>query len=222
MNVAGSGRTDAGVHAFAQVAAISLSNPIPIENFRWAVNRQLPKSIRIANVQEVSPDFHPRFDACGKLYEYRIYREEICPPFERHFVYHHPFPLDEKAMAAAAGLLVGEHDFTAFAATDESDRARRSKVRHIFSSGLVRNGAVLTYRVSGSGFLKHMVRNILGVLLQVGRGNLTPRDVLARLAPGCAIPPGPTAPASGLFLVAVEYPTDRARASLSDSLEEAC
>lgn len=206
VSVAGSGRTDAGVHAYAQVAAVSLNNPIPTDNFRWAVNRQLPRSIRISNVTQVAEPFHPRFDASGKLYEYRLYREEICPPFERHFVYHHPFPLNEAAMADAALLLVGEHDFTAFAATDDSDRLSRSKVRQIFSSTLVRNGPVLIYRVCGSGFLKHMVRNIVGVLLQVGRGNQSNDDIRARFSPDCRISPGPTVPASGLFLVSVDYP----------------
>ena len=206
VNVSGSGRTDAGVHAYAQVAAVSLNNPIPTVNFRWAVNRQLPRSIRIFNVTEVHEGFHPRFDACGKLYEYRIYRDEICPPFQRNFVYHHPFPLNEDAMVTAAALLVGEHDFSAFAAADDSDHAGRSKVRQIYSSTLNRAGDVLTYRVSGSGFLKHMVRNILGVLLQVGRGNLADGDILARLRPDCAIAPGPTVPPSGLFLVEVSYP----------------
>lgn len=211
VNVAGSGRTDAGVHACAQVAAVSIKNPIPPDNFRWAVNRQLPRSIRISNVAEVDEAFHPRFDACGKLYEYRIYREEICPPFQRHFVYHHPYPLNEEAMSAAASLLVGEHDFTAFAATDDNDRAARSKVRQIFTSALTRTGPILTYRVSGSGFLKHMVRNILGVLLQVGRGNLTNDDIRARLQPGSGISPGPTVPARGLFLVSVDYPPEPPR-----------
>lgn len=203
--VAGSGRTDAGVHAYAQVAAVSLNNPIPVENFRWAVNRQLPRAIRISDVQQVERAFHPRFDATGKQYEYRIFREEICPPFDRNYVYHHPYPLDEDAMAAAAEVLIGEHDFTAFAATDENDRADRSKVRRIFSSSFTRAGPLLSYRVSGSGFLKHMVRNILGVLLQVGRGNLTADDIRSRFVPGSGISPGPTVPASGLFLVSVDY-----------------
>ncbi len=205
VHVAGSGRTDAGVHASAQVAAVSLENLIPVDNFRRAVNRLLPRSIRISNVCEMQTDFHPRFDAKRKQYEYRIYRNEICPPFDRHFVYHHPYPLNEDAMSAAALLLEGEHDFTAFAAADENDHPDRSRVRRIFRSHLLRSGPQLTYQVSGSGFLKHMVRNIVGVLLQVGRGNLGEGDILARLQPGNGIAPGPTAPASGLFLMSVDY-----------------
>jgi tRNA pseudouridine38-40 synthase len=205
VHVAASGRTDAGVHAFAQVAAVSLRNPIPVDNFRRAVNRLLPPSIRILRVREAAMEFHPRFDAVRKTYEYRIFREEICSPFDQRFVYHHPYPLDEGAMMEAAPLLEGEHDFTAFAASDEKDRMGDSKCRMIFRSVLVRGENSLVYRVTGSGFLKHMVRNIVGVLLDVGRRNLTREDVLARLQPGCGIRPGPTAPARGLFLVSVEY-----------------
>ncbi len=205
VSVISSGRTDAGVHAFAQVAAVTLENPIPTDNFRRAVNRLLPASIRINHIAEAPLAFHPRFDARRKTYEYRIFREEVCPPFDRRFVYHHPYPLDEAAMIEAAPLLEGEHDFTCFAATDDKDALEISKVRTIFRSALVRRERMLIYTVTGSGFLKHMVRNIAGVLLEVGKGNWQVEDVLARLKPRAAIPPGPTAPASGLFLVSVEY-----------------
>jgi tRNA pseudouridine38-40 synthase len=205
VHVIASGRTDAGVHAFAQVAAVSIGNPIPPDNFRRAVNRLLPPTIRISHVVEVPEAFHPRFDARRKTYEYRIFREEICPPFERRFVYHYPYPLDEAAMIAAAPLLEGEHDFTAFAATDDRDALNASKIRRIFCSLLARTDKTLVYRISGSGFLKHMVRNIMGVLLEIGKGNLNTSDVLARFEPGCGIKPGPTVPANGLFLVSVDY-----------------
>jgi len=201
----GSGRTDAGVHALAQVAAFSLENPIPAENLMRAMNRLLPRSIRVLAAAEVAANFHPRFDARAKTYQYRIWREEICPPFDRLYVLHHPYPLNEQAMIAAAPLFAGEHDFTAFAASDESDEAGRSKVRTLYSSAAWRDGARLLVQVCGSGFLKHMVRNIVGVLLEVGKGNLSAVDVRARLEPGCAIAPGPSAPARGLFLVGVEY-----------------
>ncbi len=205
VQVIASGRTDAGVHALAQVAGVCLDNPIPPDNFRRAVNRLLPHSIRILRISEVASDFHPRFDARRKTYEYRIFRDEVCPPFNRRFVYHHPYPLDEAAMVDAAGLLEGEHDFTAFAASDEKDALETSKIRTVFRSVFARADETLVYRVTGSGFLKHMVRNIVGVLLEVGKENLSQHDVLARLEPGSRIPPGPTAPASGLFLVSVEY-----------------
>ncbi len=203
--VAGSGRTDAGVHALAQVAAFSIRNPIPVSNLRRAINRLLPADVRINKVEEVTPEFHPRFDAVAKTYEYRIFREEIVPPFDRRYVYHHPYPLRVEDMIAAAELLEGEHDFTAFAAADERDAEKPSKVRRVFSSRLEQTQGRLVYRVRGSGFLKHMVRNIVGVLLEAGKGNVAPLGVRQRLLPGCGIPAGPTAPARGLFLISVEY-----------------
>jgi tRNA pseudouridine38-40 synthase len=206
VKVHGSGRTDAGVHALAQVAAFDLANPLPTENLVRAMNRLLPRDIRVLAAREAHPDFHPRFQAHAKTYEYRILRAPICAPFDRLYVYHHPYPLDEARMIAAAGLAEGEHDFSAFAAADEKDALEQSKVRRIYSSHLERAGDCLIYRVRGSGFLKHMVRNLVGVLLEVGKGNLTCQDFAARLAPGCRIPAGPSAPARGLFLVSVEYP----------------
>jgi tRNA pseudouridine38-40 synthase len=188
VHVAGSGRTDAGVHALAQVAAFSIENPIPLPNLRRAVNRLLPPAIRVLSTQQVHPDFHPRFDAVSKTYEYRIFRREVCSPFEWPYVYHHPYPLDEARMCA-------------FATSDASDCEGKSKVRTIFSSVLERAEDRLVYRVRGSGFLKHMVRNIVGTLVEAGRGNL---PSVTALPDRC----GATAPAKGLFLCAVEYPDD--------------
>ncbi len=205
VHVEGSGRTDAGVHGLAQVAAFDLENPIPVENLRKAVNRLLPRDIRVLAVEEAAADFHPRFAARAKTYEYRILRSELCSPFERLYVYHHPYPLDEKKMIEFAPLAEGEHDFSAFAASDDTDELGRSKVRTIFSSRLAREQDRLIYRVRGTGFLKHMVRNIVGVLLEAGKGNFTRADLEARLKPGCGIPPGPSAPARGLFMIGVEY-----------------
>lgn len=205
VQVAGSGRTDAGVHAVAQVAAFSIENPIPVDNLRRAVNRLLPRDIRVLSVEEAALDFHPRFQAKRKTYEYRIFRSEICSPFERRYVCHHPYPLATEQMIDLATLLEGDHDFAAFAASDERDELELSKVRTIFCSRLALEGERLVYRVTGSGFLKHMVRNIVGVLLEVGKGNVDRAGLLARLEPGCEIPPGPTASARGLFLMSVEY-----------------
>jgi tRNA pseudouridine38-40 synthase len=205
VQVAGSGRTDAGVHAVAQVAAFSIQNPIPVDNLRRAMNRLLPRDIRVLQVEEAALDFHPRFQAKRKTYEYRIFRGEICSPFERRYVCHHPYPLAVEQMIAMAPLLEGEHDFRAFAASDERDELELSKVRTIYCSRLAIDGERLIYRVTGSGFLKHMVRNIVGVLFEVGKGNVDRAGFLARLEPGCEIPPGPTAPAGGLFLISVDY-----------------
>jgi tRNA pseudouridine38-40 synthase len=206
VHVAASGRTDAGVHALAQVAAVTIENPIPPDNFRRAVNRLLPLTIRVNHVQETALDFHPRFEARRKTYEYRIYRDEVCSPFERRYVYHHPYPLDESAMAAAAPLFEGEHDFSAFAsADDERNESKACNVRTIYHSALARVDSLILYQVTGSGFLKHMVRNIVGMLLEVGKKNLSQAEVLARLQPGSGIRPGPTAPPGGLFLISVDY-----------------
>jgi len=205
VHVDGSGRTDAGVHALAQVAAFRLTNPLPLPNLKKAMNRLLPRDIRVTEVAEADESFHPRYDALAKTYEYRMLRAEICPPFDRRYVYHYPYPLDEAQMIQVARLLEGEHDFTAFAAADPADGLGRSKVRIIFSSCVMRQGDRLIYRVRGSGFLKHMVRNIVGVLLEVGKGNLGLADIETRLQPGGTIPSGPSAPARGLFLVGVEY-----------------
>ena len=205
VHVAGSGRTDAGVHALAQVAAFTIENPIPVENLKKAVNRLLPRDIRVTAVAEAAEGFHPRFDSKAKTYEYRIYRGEICSPFDRRYVHHYPYPLCIERMIEAAPLLEGEHDFTAFAASDDQDAPSRSKVRTIWLSRLTTDGERACYRVRGSGFLKHMVRNIVGVLFEVAKGNVSQSDLKARLVPGSGIPAGPTAPARGLFLVNVEY-----------------
>jgi tRNA pseudouridine38-40 synthase len=201
VKVEGSGRTDAGVHALAQVAAFSIENPIPTANLEKAMNRLLPRDIRVLSVEEASENFHPRFDATAKTYEYRILRAAICSPFERRYVHHHPYPLNEAKIFELAKSLEGEHDFTAFAAADDRDSLGHSKVRRIYSSIARRESDRLIYRVRGSGFLKHMVRNIVGVLLEAGKGNLCDLDSHLR----GKIPPGPTAPARGLFLVSVEY-----------------
>ena len=198
VHVAGSGRTDAGVHALQQVAAFSIANPIPLTNLRRAVNRLLPPAIRVLSAEEVPAGFHPRFDARAKTYEYRIQRGEVCSPFEWPYVHHYPYPLDEERMARLAGAFAGEHDFTPYAASDDRDAEGKSKVRTVFSSVLERGGQRLTYRIRGSGFLKHMVRNIVGTLIEAGKGNIADLDALP-------VRSGPTAPAKGLFLVSVEY-----------------
>jgi tRNA pseudouridine38-40 synthase len=205
VRVAGSGRTDAGVHAQAQVAAFHLNNPIPPVNLRRALNRLLPPAIRVMRAEEVADCFHPRFDAIAKTYEYRLFRGETCSPFLWPTVYHHPYPLDVPRMIELAPLFEGEHDFSAFAAADDRDALGRSKVRTIFSSQLTPSDGFLHYRVRGSGFLKHMVRNLVGTLLEVGKGNLDQAGLQRLLGPNpgrC----GSTVPAKGLTLISVEYP----------------
>src|SRR5271165_3558986 len=206
VHVAGSGRTDAGVHARAQVAAFTIGNPIPPDNLRRAINRLLPPAIRVLDAVETSADFHPRFDAIAKTYQYTMHRAPICSPFEWRYVHHYPYPLDEAAMTAAAGLFEGEHDFTAFAASDNRDEEGKSRVRTIFNSTMARSADRLIYTVRGSGFLKHMVRNIVGTLIETGRGNLDSASIAALFSANAGRKAGPTAPAKGLMLQSVEYP----------------
>lgn len=203
VHVSGSGRTDAGVHALAQVAAVTLANPIPLHNLLRAANRRLPPAIRVLGAEEVALDFHPRHQAISKTYEYRIFRGEVCPPLEWRYAHHYRYPLAADRMQQLALLFEGEHDFARFAASD--DRELESTVRTIFSSTLEDSGSRMCYRVSGSGFLKHMVRNIVGTLLEAGKGNLDADGLHELLTPGCAKHAGPTAPAKGLFLVRVDY-----------------
>jgi tRNA pseudouridine38-40 synthase len=207
VHVTGSGRTDAGVHALAQVAAFDLANPIPVKNLQKAMNRLLPHDIRVMGAVEADGAFHPRRDAVAKTYEYRIWRGEVRPPFERLYTHHHPYPLDVSRMAAAAKVFEGTHDFSAFAAADDADAQGRSKVRKVFSSAVIDEGERLTFRVRGSGFLKHMVRLMTGTLIEAGKKNLTLDEVKMFLQPGFPGKAGPRAPASGLFLVSVEYGT---------------
>ena len=169
------------------------------------MNRLLPPSIRVWRVEEVAPDFHARFSARSKLYEYRLWRGEVCDPMVYRYVYHHPYPLDVAAMVEAAPLLEGTHDFSSLAAADEDASARQDKVRTILCSRLETEGDLVRYRIRGTGFLRHMVRNIMGTLLEVGKGNLTPADIERILRAGDRRHAGPTAAARGLFLVEVEY-----------------
>ena len=203
----GSGRTDAGVHALAQVATFTTKSPVPAENLAKALNDVLPASIRVLEASEMPMEFHARKSARVKTYRYRIYRNSICPPFLARYVWHYPYPLDEEAMVRAASLAIGEHDFTSFAAVDP-ERGRDhevSNVRRILSSAWERQGEELIYNVRGSGFLHHMVRNLVGTFILVGKGTLQPGDITRILLARDRSAAGATAPASGLCLVSVEY-----------------
>jgi len=235
----GSGRTDAGVHALAQVMTFVTESSVPTGNFLKALNDILPASVRVLGVEEAPPEFHARHSARAKSYRYRIYRESICPPFLARYVWHFPYTLAEGEMARAATLVVGEHDFTSFAAVDPergrgegaglrpatgSLRLRSGQaptrshtsnsaagisaemnVRKIFSSSWERLGDELVYTVRGSGFLHHMVRNLVGTFILVGKGTLQVEDVTRILDARNRSAAGATAPASGLYLANVEY-----------------
>ena len=204
----GSGRTDAGVHALAQVVTFVTESSVPPANFVKALNDILPSAIRVSDVEEVAPEFHARHCALKKTYRYRIYRAAICPPFLARYVWHYPFPLEEPAMVRAAGAVVGEHDFTSFAAADPErgrDGVPVSNLRTVFSSQWERQADELIYTVTGSGFLHHMVRNLVGTFILVGKGTLDPASVAKILDARTRSAAGATAPASGLYLVNVEY-----------------
>jgi tRNA pseudouridine38-40 synthase len=207
----GSGRTDAGVHAIAQVSSFQTTSSIPSDNLRKALNSCLPVSIRISQVEDAPADFHARYSAKAKTYDYRIHHAEICPPFSVRYVHHHPYPLDLVAMQEAARLVIGEHDFSSFAAVDPEKRAESdsqappSNLRTIFESAWRISGKELVYSVRGSGFLHHMVRNLVGTFLLVGKGTYSPADIPRILEAKDRSAAGPTAPAQGLYLVSVEY-----------------
>jgi tRNA pseudouridine38-40 synthase len=204
----GSGRTDAGVHALAQVATFQTFSVIPAENLKTALNDILPASVRILKAEEAPVEFHARKSAMAKTYRYRIFREAICSPFLARYVWHYPYPLDERAMQEAAPSVEGEHDFTSFAAVDPERRQEQpevSNVRTVFSSEWKRSASELVYEVRGNGFLHHMVRNLVGTFLLVGKKTFSVDDVARILAARDRSAAAATAPAGGLYLVAVEY-----------------
>jgi pseudouridylate synthase I len=214
----GSGRTDAGVHALEQVASFTTESNIPVANWQKALNDILPVAIRVKDVSEASEQFHARKSARGKTYRYRMYRGGVCPPFLARYVWHYPFPLDETAMIEAACAVVGEHDFTSFAAVDAEKgkssnheghevtrRDSGDNVREIFVSSWAREADEFIYTVRGSGFLHHMVRNLVGTFLLVGKGTLAVAAVRKILEARDRSAAGATAPAAGLYLVSVEY-----------------
>jgi tRNA pseudouridine38-40 synthase len=204
--VAGAGRTDAGVHALGQVAGFTLRRSTTADVVIRSLNARLPPEVRVLAAEEVPPSFHARFDAASKTYRYRFSTADVLSPFERAYAWHVPGALAIDAMAEAARLVEGHHDFAAFQTTGgvpgSTDR--------IISTSTVVPGAdgLVLYEVTGDGFLRHMVRAIAGTLVDIGRGRRGPewmRDVIASRDRSQA---GKTAPAHGLFLVSVGY-TDR-------------
>jgi tRNA pseudouridine38-40 synthase len=223
----GSGRTDAGVHALGQVASFLLRAPIPEENFQRALNRTLPASIRILEAKIMPDGFHARHAAIRKIYEYRVWCErrecsDICPPFLARYVYACPWYLDRSKLNTAAAAFLGEHDFASFAANDPDRTTRQegdsedsgeernlSTVRTVFASEWHEEtsdyGPILIYRIQGNGFLHHMVRNLVGTMIEAGRGTLKASDLAVILDAKSRSAAGPTAQARGLFLHSVQY-----------------
>jgi tRNA pseudouridine38-40 synthase len=198
----GAGRTDAGVHAEGQVASARVTFAHDAATIARALNAQLPPEIRVVAVEDAPADFHARFSARQKSYRYQIANTVVMSPFIRAFAWHVPEPLDRGAMQRAAASLLGTHDFSAFQSTG-SDAA--TTVRTVTRSELIERDALLVYEVAGDGFLRHMVRAIVGTLVAVGRGWRRPEDMEALVAGAARAQAGATAPPHGLTLVKVEY-----------------
>jgi tRNA pseudouridine38-40 synthase len=209
VQVNGSGRTDAGVHAWGQVANFRTQSTLSAQEFQRALNALLPFSIRIVGAEETGPAFNARFSARGKTYRYRLYRGKVVPPFLWRYVVHYPFPLDEEAMKDAAGRFLGVHDFSSFAAStgSEDDDKERNMVREIYSAELKRteDGEELWFTVHGHSFLRYMVRKMVGTLLDVGRGKLLAGDIDKLFELKDRSKSGPTMPPQGLCMVKVEH-----------------
>ena len=217
----GASRTDAGVHALGQVAHFKTRTSLSAPEIQRSLNALLPPAIRIVVAEEVGHDFHSRWLSQGKTYRYRIYRGHVLPPFEYRRVLHYPWPLDEDAMSIAARLFEGVHDFTSFAASSgsEEDDRDRNMQRLIYSSEMIREPGAeeIAYVVRGQSFLRYMVRKMVGTLIEIGRARLTPAGIPNLFELRDRSRSGPTVPAEGLYLVAIEYPdpTDSLAASTS-------
>jgi tRNA pseudouridine38-40 synthase len=219
VTLTGAGRTDAGVHALGQVAAFTIARALSADAVVRALNARLPSAIRVVSAGEVSPAFHPRFAARTKTYRYRIWNGDVISPFEHRYAWHLPGALDVEAMCAAARLVSGRHDFAAFqaagsdVASTERDVLSSLVVRQVHHEpdpsalrlGSLNDRPLIVYEVVGRGFLRYMVRTIVGTLVEIGRGKQSPdwmTTVIGSRDRGTA---GPTAPAAGLFLVSVDY-----------------
>lgn len=206
--VIASGRTDAGVHAEAQAANFFTDSVLSCYDLQKGLNALLPDDIVVRDVEVVPDEFHARYSATGKTYRYVILNRPFPSVFERNRCRHLTCVLDRDAMAAAAECLLGRHDFSAFQA---SDCCARHPIREIRRLEIVREGEWLRIYVTADAFLKHMVRNIVGTLVEVGRGKMQPERVQEILNGRDRTKAGPTAPAEGLFLLSVEYGKDLRR-----------
>ncbi|CAK8720278.1 tRNA pseudouridine synthase A [Candidatus Electronema halotolerans] len=212
VDVIGAGRTDAGVHAEAMTANFRTSAAMPAPAFQKALNALLPKAVRILESCEVPPDFHARFSAVGKTYRYDFFTGAVQNPAERLYRTHTPCRFSPEQVRPCLELLLGSHDFSSFEAVGSRDRSRttgRGAVRTLFLAECVADAARpehFSFRFSGDGFLRQMVRNLAGTLLWAGAGRLSSADFAAIFSAKDRRQAAPTAPACGLFLENVQYP----------------
>ena len=199
----GAGRTDAGVHAMGQVASARMRSPIEDWQLIRALNAHLPDAIRVTELSTVPDAFHARFSATAKTYEYRIWNGRTVPPFVRRYAWHVIEPLDVPLMEQAAQAIPGTHDFAAFRSARSMNH---TTVREITSAGWRRDGEhTLIFAIGGKGFLRYMVRSLVGTVVEIGRGQRPVDDVARLLAAPDRSRAGRTAPARGLFLMKVDY-----------------
>jgi len=203
VRVTASGRTDAGVHALGQVANFPTQSSIPLKAFVQGLNAQIPKDIAVLEAREAPPEFHARFAARSKTYEYRLLCRPVRSPVELRYCWHLTRPLDLEAMAQAGAALHGEHDFSAFKASgSDTHHAVRQVLSAAWQAG---EGGRARFVITANGFLRGMVRSLVGTMVEIGQSKRPPEDLAGLLASGDRRNAGATAPASGLFLVEVHY-----------------
>ena len=202
VSLAAASRTDAGVHALGQVACLQTEVPIPLEAAPVAFTSALPSSVAVVEAEEVGPAFHPRHDAKGKQYVYRIVSRRVRSPFLGRYAWCVTYPLCAEAMQAAAEHIIGRHDFRSFCAAGAQTQ---DFVREVTRLDIAREGDLLEVRIEADGFLYKMVRNIVGTLVEVGRDRIAPERVGQIIAARDRRQAAPTAPPQGLCLVKVSY-----------------
>ena len=216
VRVAGSGRTDAGAHALRQIVAFSTSCSLPPEVLGRAINEHLPDDIAVTSVAEVAASFHPRYDASRRVYRYQIWNRPVRSPFWVGRAAHVKYPLDQERMNEAAAILVGEHDFSSFVPAILGG----SRTREVYRAECWRSGHLVIVELEGTGFMRQMIRSIVGTLVRVGAGKMEVAELSEILASRDRALAGNTMPAAGLYLMDVIYPESPPRDGAADSTGE--